>query len=134
MNGRTNNVAVAGVALITTVLVGCSSAPGDAVSTRTEPSFRTAYCNLGSTWDLEAQESRASYSAPTLDASVTADYGPTIANERCSDSDILRWQELRRAAHEDDAICRIVWYDDYIAAITYDTGCAVPVVIFDAAR
>ena len=57
-----------------------------------------------------------------------------IANDTCSDADILKWQELRREVGEADQICRIVWYDDYFTAVTYDIGCAIPVVVTNASR
>ena len=124
-------------ALAVSVLVsvaGCGAPPEEAPAVREQPAFRTAACNLGAYWDARAQATRASYTAPTIDRSVTADYGPTIANDRCSDAEVLRWQEPRRDAHDDDTICRIVWFDDHLASITYDIGCAVPVVVTHASR
>lgn len=113
---------------------GCGTPPEQASAVREQPVFRTAACNLGASWDARAQATRASYTAPAIDPSVTADYGSTIANDRCSDAEMLRWQELRRDAHEDDTICRIVWFDDHLASVTYDIGCAVPVVVTHATR
>ena len=96
--------------------------------------FRTAKCNLGEVWDSEALVKRASYVEPAFPFDgLKEQYGSTLANDSCADADILKWQELRRALGEDDTICRIVWYDDYLTAVTYDIGCAVPMVVIASA-
>lgn len=77
----------------------------------------------------------ARYDAPAVDDSLLDDYGPTIANNSCSDAAIINWQELRRETGESDEICRITWYDDPFTSLTYPIGCAVPVmVVTDASR
>lgn len=99
-----------------------------------QPAFRTASCNLGEYWDSAANVKRAKFTAPTVDNGELELYGPMIANDSCSDAEILKWQELRRELGESGEICRIVWYDDYFTAVTYDIGCAVPMVVTDASR
>ena len=127
-------------ALLSLGATGCATSTPARVATASptvtgEPAadFRTAKCNLGEVWDPEALVKRASYVEPTLPLGLKEQYGSTLANNSCADAAILKWQELRRALGEDDTICRIVWYDDYLTAVTYDIGCAVPMVVIASA-
>lgn len=123
------------------VLSGCT-APTESSSpvpsrqaTGTRPADVLAPCNLGEKWDSAAMFRVARYDAPAVDDSLLDDYGPTIANDSCSDAAIIKWQELRRETGESDRICRITWYDDPFVGLTYPIGCAVPVtVVTDASR
>ncbi|THG30565.1 hypothetical protein E6C70_14445 [Glaciibacter flavus] len=73
---------------------------------------------------------RARYDEPTLPSEkLKQQYGSTLANDSCTDAEIIKWQELRLERGEDDTICRIVWFDDDFSAVTYDIGCAVPLVV-----
>ena len=131
----------AGFVMLVAVLAGCGSLPVDVPSeppsaeTRTVRAFESAPCNLGEKFDSDAMVKRARYDEPDADAYVLEYYGKLIANNSCSDAQIIRWQELRRELGESDTICRVVYYDDYFSAVTYPIGCAVPVmVVTDASR
>lgn len=77
----------------------------------------------------------ARYDVPAVDDSVLEIYGPVVANDSCTDADIIRWQELRRDTGDSDLICRITYHDDDVSGLTYPIGCAVPVlVVTDASR
>ncbi len=122
-------------------LTGCSTSIETSQSTSTaeaegtRPRDLSAPCNLGEKWDSAAMLKVARYDEPAVDATLLAEYGPSIANGSCSDASIIKWQELRRETGESDEICRITWYDDYFSAVTYPIGCAVPVmVVTDASR
>ena len=103
-------------------------------SVQAQPTFRTAPCNLGEFWDGDALTRRAEYAEPTVSDLDIERYGPMIANDACSDAEILNWQELRRALGESDEICRIAWYDDPAISAVYSLGCTVPLVVTDASR
>lgn len=122
-------------------LSGCAAPTGSPSptpsrqTTGTRPADVLAPCNLGEKWDRAAMLKVARYDAPAVDDSLLGDYGPTIANNSCSDAAIIKWQELRRETGESDEICRITWYDDPFMGLTYPIGCAVPVmVVTDASR
>ncbi|WP_458040346.1 MULTISPECIES: hypothetical protein [Bacteria] len=140
MNRSATLVTAAAAIVLAASLSGCGAhSPSESVASAApvgypQPAFRTAPCNLGEYWDSSAKVKRAEFTAPTVDTDELELYGPMIANDTCSDAEILKWQELRRVLGESDEICRIVWYDDYFSAITYDNGCAVPVVVTDASR
>ncbi|WP_396642903.1 hypothetical protein [Microbacterium sp.] len=140
MNRSVARASAGGVIALAVVISGCSgTAPSDAMPSAPQeeqalPAFRTAPCNLGEYWDRDALVKRAKYTEPSVGQAGLDSYGPTIANDTCSDAAILKWQELRRELGESDEICRIVWFDDYYSAVTYDIGCAVPVVVTDASR
>ena len=121
--------------LLTLGAAGCSaSASAVTPTTESQTDFRTARCNLGEVWDRDALLKRARYDEPTLPSEkLKEQYGPAIANDSCTDAEIIKWQELRLERGEDDAICRIVWFDDYFSAVTYDIGCAVPLVVMVSA-
>jgi hypothetical protein len=91
---------------------------------------------LGAIWDSDALVKRATFGEPTLPSDgLKEQYGAMLANDSCSDAEILEWQQLRRDLGEDSGICRIVWHTDDIAAVTYDVGCAIPLVVIpDAVR
>lgn len=134
MRTRPLQGAVALAALVIMSSAGCAADASKPPVKEPIAAFREAPCNLGEYWDDDDRVKRADYSPPSVDGSVTTDYGSTIANDRCSDAEILKWQDLRRAANEDDSICRIVWYVDVLAAVSYDIGCAVPLVVTHASR
>ncbi|MEV8368554.1 hypothetical protein [Microbacterium sp. NPDC064584] len=140
MNRPATLVTAAVAVVLTASLSGCGVlSPSESVASTApvgypQPAFRTAPCNLGEYWDSTAKVKRAEFAAPTVDTDELELYGPMIANDTCSDAEILKWQELRRELGEADEICRVVWYDDYFSAVTYDIGCAVPVVVTDASR
>lgn len=123
------------------VLSGCAAPTGSPSptpsrqTTGTRPADVLAPCNLGEEWDRAALLKVARYDAPAVDDSLLDDYGPTIANNSCSDAAIINWQELRRETGESDEICRITWYDDPFMGLTYPIGCAMPVMwVTDASR
>lgn len=133
--------ASAGLFVLVAALAGCAASPASvpstspSVETRAVRAFESAPCNLGEEFDHDAMVKRARYDAPDADAYVLANYGESIANNSCSDAQIIKWQELRRERGESDTICRVVYYDDYFSAVTYPIGCAVPVmVVTDASR
>ena len=140
MNRSATLAATAVAFVLAAALSGCSAPVASESVASTSPAaypqqaFRTASCNLGEYWDSAANVKRAKFTAPTVDDGELELYGPMIANDSCSDAEILKWQELRRELGESDEICRIVWYDDYFTAVTYDIGCAIPVVVTDASR
>lgn len=126
-------------ALVVTValasaLAGCTGEDRhdfDSSSTLLENSIA---CNLGEQYDQATASVRARY-LPPVDADYYREhYGEWVANESCSDSQVLAWQELRRAAGESDEICRVV-YEYSVAGLVYPIGCAAPVmVVTDASR
>lgn len=123
------------------VLSGCAAPTGSPSptpsrqTTGARPADVLAPCNLGEKWDRATMLKGARYDAPAVDDSLLDEYGSTIANNSCSDSAIINWQELRRETGESDEICRITWYDDPFMGLTYPIGCAVPVmVVTDASR
>lgn len=93
---------VAGLVVLATALAGCGGSPSAAPSespskeTRAVRAFESAPCNLGEKFDHEAMVKRARYDAPVPDAYVLEHYGEWIANNSCSDAEIIKWQELRR--------------------------------------
>ncbi|MGP6204778.1 hypothetical protein [Microbacterium sp. F2] len=136
---NSNGAAVAGILLVAAALAGCAAAPAPAEtsSSETRPvrAFEVAPCNLGEQFDHDAMVKRARYDTPAAGKYELEHYGPMIANNSCSDAQIIKWQELRRELGESDTICRVVYYDDYFSATTYPIGCAVPVmVVTDASR
>lgn len=138
---NSNGAAMAGILLATTAtaLAGCAAALGDAempsVETRPFRAIEAAACNLGEQFDQDAMVKRARYDTPAAGEYELEHYGPMIANNSCSDAQIIRWQELRRELGEDDTICRVLYYDDVFSSRTYPLGCAVPVmVVTDASR
>ncbi|MCC4908460.1 hypothetical protein [Microbacterium sp. cx-59] len=131
--------AAAGVLLVATALAGCAEAPAPAetssVEARPVRGFEAAACNLGEQFDQDAMVKRARYDSPAASEYDLERYGPMIANNSCSDAQIIKWQELRRELGESDTICRVVYYDDVFSSRTYPIGCAVPVmVVTDASR
>lgn len=142
MNRIRSLASAAIVGLVSALVVSGCAAPAESPSptashqtTGTRPADVLAPCNLGEKWDSTAMLKVARYDAPAVDDSLLDDYGPTIANGSCSDAAIIKWQELRRETDESDEICRITWYDDPFAGLTYPIGCAVPVtVVTDAVR
>lgn len=128
------------VTLAALVLAGCAagSAPtvqhpvGESSSKRLDDSIS---CNLGERYDAAVGSVRAHYEQPADADYVREHYGDWVANESCSDAQILAWQELRRETGESEEICRVVYYDDHLANLVYPIGCAVPVlVVTDASR
>lgn len=134
------HAAAGGVIALAVILSACSGpnlvvpTPSATPPVQAQPTFRTASCNLGEFWDRDALARRAKYTDPRVGDLDLERYGPMIANDACSDADILNWQELRRELGERDEICRIAWYDDPVSSVTYSLGCTVPLVVSDAAR
>jgi hypothetical protein len=137
---KTSSSALAvSVLAIAAALAGCAAAPAPAptssVEARPVRAFEAAPCNLGEQFDRDAMVKRARYDTPAASEYDLEHYGPMIANNSCSDAQIIKWQQLRRELGESDVICRVVYYDDYFSAVTYPIGCAVPVmVVTDASR
>lgn len=136
---NSNGAAMAGILLVVAALAGCAAAPAPAstssVETRPVRAFEAAACNLGEQFDQDAMVKRARYDSPTASDYELEHYGPMIANNSCSDAQIIKWGELRRELGESDTICRVVYYDDVFSARTYPIGCAVPVMVLtDASR
>lgn len=140
MNRSVAHAAAGGIVAVAVILSACSPpnlvvpTPSATPSAQAELTFRTEPCNLGEFWDRDALTRRAEYTDPTVSNLDLERYGPMIANDTCSDADILNWQELRRNLGESDGICRIAWYDDPFVSATYSLGCVVPLVVSDAAR
>lgn len=126
-------IAILGL-LAVVAATGCTSdtAPGTADnSRRTELSAWSAPCNLGVEREGSGPGWRAVYDLPTLGAQTDLDlYGGTLANDACTDAQILRWQDVRRQSGQSDAICRVIWSRDSDGSIR-DLGCAVPVVLVE---
>ncbi|MCS3442448.1 hypothetical protein M2389_001224 [Microbacterium phyllosphaerae] len=131
MNIRHTTIALLGLVVVVTT-AGCTSGTAPDVansSVKTELSAWSAPCNLG----VEREESgpgwTAIYDLPTLAEQTDLDlYGGTIANDACTDAQILRWQDVQRQSGQSDAICRVIWSHDSDGLIR-DLGCAVPVVV-----
>lgn len=102
MNRSVARAAAGGVIAVAVVLSGCSGItlpepmPSATQEEQALPAFRTAPCNLGEYWDRDALVKRAKYAEPSIGQAGLDRYGPRIANDACSDADILKWQELRR--------------------------------------
>lgn len=128
-----SSIAILGLVAVVTA-TGCTSgtARGTADNSRTtELSAWSAPCNLG----VEREESgpgwTAVYDLPTLGAQTDLDlYGGTLANDACTDAQILRWQDVRRQSGQSDAVCRVIWTTDSDGSIR-DLGCAVPVMVVE---
>lgn len=89
----------------------------------------SAPCNLGMERDHDGIAWVVTYEQPTLAEQTDVElYGGTVANDACTDAQILRWQELRRQSGQSDAICRVIWSRDP-KGIIRDLGCAVPDVV-----
>lgn len=127
---------LAGVA-IAGALSGCAaparpSASLESAAPAANVAFWSAPCNLGEVWDEAAGVRLATYAEPTLPSQLYhVKYGPTIANEACSDGEILQWQALRRDRGEQDEICKIAWVVLDVSATVYDLGCARPEVVIE---
>lgn len=133
MNIQHSSIAILGLVAVVTA-TGCTAAttPGATDnSRRTELTAWSAPCNL---W-VEREESgpgwTAVYDLPTLGAQTDLDlYGGTLANDACTDAQILRWQDVRRQSGQSDAICRVIWSTDSDGSVR-DLGCAVPVMVVE---
>lgn len=133
MNIQHSAIAILGLVAVVAA-TGCTSgtAPGTADNSRkTQLSAWSAPCNL----EIEREENgpgwTAVYDLPTLGAQTDLDlYGGTLANDACTDAQILRWQDVRRQSGQSDAICRVIWSHDSDGLIR-DLGCAVPVVVVE---
>lgn len=90
-------------------------------------------CNLGSRYDAATESRRARYDAPQDADYYVPLYGAWIANESCTDSQVLAWKALRSEAGESDYICRVVY--EYGAGMVWPIGCAaVEWAVTDASR
>ncbi|MFT4052615.1 MAG: hypothetical protein QM677_10270 [Microbacterium sp.] len=132
---RVSVVAVTSAVLL--ALSGCSASPVpvDTSPAESGASASAVPCNLGEEFDHDAMTTVARYEAPVSADYYFEHYGPWVANESCTDSQVLAWQQLRRENGESDEICRVVYEYDKLAALVYPIGCAVPVmVVTDASR
>ena len=111
------------------------SAPVASLPADTTASASAVPCNLGEEFDHDAMATVARYDAPVGADYYLEHYGAWVANESCTDSQVLAWQQLRRENGESDEICRVVYEYDNLEALVYPIGCAVPVmVVTDASR
>ncbi|WP_434970462.1 hypothetical protein [Microbacterium sp. bgisy207] len=118
-------------------LSGCSAPSAPVASSSVEGAAPTSepQCNLGEEFDHDAMTTVARYDAPVSADYYLEHYGPWVANESCTDSQVLAWQQLRRENGESDEICRVVYEYDTSMGRVSPIGCAVPVmVVTDASR
>lgn len=130
MKSRIGTVAVA-IVTGAVLLIG-GAAGGYAIAAQTslianEPSARPVPCNLRLVWDRVEQDYLSVYDDSALN-SYTASYGQ-IANLSCSDADILRWQQQRRAHDLDAEVCRPVLEADHVSGRVNPIGCALPTMV-----
>lgn len=129
--------------LVTVVLVsalaGCAAhAPSAPQASQDAESSSTLLdnpmpCNLGSQFDVVTESRRARYDAPQDADYYVPLFGAWIANESCTDSQVLAWKALRSEAGESDDICRVVY--EYGAGMVWPIGCAaVEWAVTDASR
>lgn len=133
---RKHILAMASVVLLAITLTGCAAAMSATKPTESSSpaSVAASRCNLGVSMDREQNVARASYDALPADSYEVKHYGLFVANQECSDAEILAWQELRREAGESDEICRVV-IEYTVDNLAHPIGCAVPVlVVNDAPR
>ena len=142
---RTYGIELVSVVAVTSAVLlalsSCSASPVPVDSSPAESgasasaSASAVPCNLGEGFDHDAMTAVARYEAPVSADYYFEHYGPWVANESCTDSQALAWQQLRRENGESDEICRVVYEYDKLAALVYPIGCAVPVmVVTDATR
>lgn len=132
---RIHLTALASAALLVSALTGCAPAQPDVAETLGTPASKPMSCNLGEEYDAATGSVRARYDDPVDPDYYREHYGEWVANETCTDSQVLAWQQLRRDAGESDEICRVAYEYDAIGGIVYPIGCAVPVmVVTDAPR
>lgn len=134
-----NRISLAAALMVGVIaLAGCSNVDPNASREPADP-FSSAIdhsipCNLGEKYDAATASVRARYDVPVDADYYIKRYGAWVANESCTDAQVLAWQELRRATGETDEICRVV-YEYSLAGTVYPIGCAVPVmVVSDEAR
>lgn len=133
MNIQHSAIAILGLLAIVTAS-GCTSdrAPETVDSSaNAELSAWSAPCNIRVERERSGPGWTAVYDLPTLAKQTDLDlYGGTVANDACTDAQILRWQDVRRQSGQNDAICRVIWSPDPDGVIR-DLGCAVPVVVVE---
>lgn len=133
MNLQHSAIAILGLVAVITA-AGCTSGSGPGMadsSVKPELSAWSAPCNLGVEREGSGPGWTAVYDLPTLAEQTDLDlYGGTLANDACTDAQILRWQDIRRQSGQSDAICRVIWSHDSDGLIR-DLGCAVPVVVVE---
>lgn len=140
MNRNYGTGLVSVVAATSAMVLALSSCSAPSVPVASSPAETTASasavpCNLGEEFDRDAMIKVARYDAPVSADYYLDRYGAWVANESCTDSQVLAWQQLRRENGESDEICRVVYEYDNLAGHVYPIGCAVPVmVVTDAAR
>ena len=128
-----NHVAVGvGIALACALATtGCAadrSESSEGGSASAAPSVWSAPCNLAVALSPSGDSWVAGYEHPVLSTQTDREkYGDLIANDACSDSIILRWQEARQLSGQSQEICRVVWETDPMGLVR-DVGCAVPVL------
>lgn len=132
---RVHLTALASAALLVAGLTGCAPAQPHVAETLATPASEPMSCNLGEEYDATTGSVRARYDDPVDPDYYREHYGEWVANETCTDSQVIAWQQLRRDTGESDEICRVVYECDAIGGIVYPIGCAVPVmVVTDAPR
>lgn len=132
---RTHGIALVSVTVVTAgmlfALSSCSASSAPVTSSPAESAVPASApsCNLGERLDNDAMTKVARYDAPVGADYYLEHYGPWVANESCTDSQVLAWQELRRENGESDEICRVVYEYDSPMDRVYPIGCAVPVLV-----
>lgn len=134
-----SRTAVLGIVVLASALAGCAAqAPSGPQSSHERQSSSELLenpmpCNLGSRYDAATESRRARYDAPQDADNYVPLYGAWIANESCTDSQVLAWKALRSEAGESDDICRVVY--EYGAGMVWPIGCAaVEWAVTDASR
>lgn len=132
---KPQHMAVAALGLLTIMgMAGCASVTEPEVAVSSGDAGLSAWsapCNLGIERDGGGPGWVALYSQPTLGEQTDVDlYGGAVANDACTDAQILQWQQVRRQSGQSDAICRVVWTTDSEGSVR-DLGCAVPVVVVE---
>lgn len=134
-----SRAAVLVAVVLASPLAGCAAqAPSDPPASHDPQSSSELLdnpmpCNLGSRYDATTESRRARYEAPQDADYYVPLYGAWIANESCTDSQVLAWKALRSEAGESDDICRVVY--EYGAGMVWPIGCAaVEWVVTDASR
>lgn len=127
---------VAGALTVTSCAAGEPAEPEtSSLESSSSALNNTVPCNLGESYDAATASVRARYDLPVNATYYFERYGEWVANESCTDAQVLAWQGLRRETGESDEICRVVYDYNVFAGTVSPIGCVVPVmVVTDAAR
>lgn len=132
---RTHLTAPASAGLLVAALTGCAPAQPLVAETPSASTSSPISCNLGEQYDAATGSVRARYDEPADPDYYREHYGDWVANETCSDSQVLSWQQLRRDAGESDVICRVVYEYNVFSGMVYQIGCAPLILVAtDATR